>query len=347
MKRSNESAFQLAFVYVGTVVGAGFATGKEIVEFFVRFGWIGLFGILISGAIFTGLEAKMMLISKRIEAESYQDMNRFLFGAAASRYINVVMFFILLGVTSVMISGAGAIFEEQLGISKEYGIFLTIILSVIVLLKGSKGLFGVNVLVVPMLIFFSLIVFLDSFVFSSSESYVLALQMGEGEWILSAISYGAFNLALSQAVLVPVANEMTSEAVIKKGAVLGGIMLTVILFVCFLSLSSLDMLEAFDIPMAQVVYQVANSIHLIYLFVIFGEVFTSVIGNLYGLERQVRAYIRMNSVLTISLILLCCYVISKIGYGTLISTVYPIFGYVSIFFILFLFLKKVPASFDK
>lgn len=77
MKRSNESAFQLAFVYVGTVVGAGFATGKEIVEFFVRFGWIGLLGILISGVIFTGLGAKMMLISKRIEAESYQDMNRF------------------------------------------------------------------------------------------------------------------------------------------------------------------------------------------------------------------------------------------------------------------------------
>lgn len=123
MKRSNESAFQLAFVYVGTVVGAGFATGKEIVEFFVRFGWIGLIGILISGVIFTGLGAKMMLISKRIEAESYQDMNRFLFGVAASRYINIVMFFILLGVTSVMISGAGAIFEEQLGISKEYGIF--------------------------------------------------------------------------------------------------------------------------------------------------------------------------------------------------------------------------------
>lgn len=72
-----------------------------------------------------------------------------------------------------------------------------------------------------MLIFFSLIVFLDSFVFSSGESHVLGLQMGEGEWMLSAISYGAFNLALSQAVLVPVANEMTSEAVIKKGAVLG------------------------------------------------------------------------------------------------------------------------------
>ena len=65
--------------------------------------------------------------------------------------------------------------------------------------------------------------------------------------MLSAVSYGAFNLALSQAVLVPVANEMTSEAVIKKGAVFGGIMLTLILLACFLSLSSLDMLEAYDI----------------------------------------------------------------------------------------------------
>ncbi len=34
MEQSKGSAGQLAFVYVGTVVGAGFATGREIVEFF-------------------------------------------------------------------------------------------------------------------------------------------------------------------------------------------------------------------------------------------------------------------------------------------------------------------------
>ena len=95
--------------------------------------------------------------------------------------------------------------------------------------------------------------------------------------------------------------------------------------------------------MAQVVYQVANSIHLIYLFVIFGEVFTSVIGNLYGLERQVRAYIRMNSIFTISLILICCYVISKIGYGTLISTVYPVLAMSASFYPLSLSKKCLPA----
>ncbi|MFL6516822.1 MAG: hypothetical protein ACJ8GL_01940, partial [Bacillus sp. (in: firmicutes)] len=39
MKRDWTQAFQIAAVYVGTVVGAGFATGKEIVEFFSRFGF--------------------------------------------------------------------------------------------------------------------------------------------------------------------------------------------------------------------------------------------------------------------------------------------------------------------
>lgn len=41
MEQSKGSASQLAFVYVGTVVGAGFATGREIVEFFLKFGWFG------------------------------------------------------------------------------------------------------------------------------------------------------------------------------------------------------------------------------------------------------------------------------------------------------------------
>ncbi|MDQ7863737.1 hypothetical protein RCO48_29800 [Peribacillus frigoritolerans] len=45
--------FQIAAVYVGTVVGAGFATGKEIVEFFYPLWFfMALSGFLIAGYIF-------------------------------------------------------------------------------------------------------------------------------------------------------------------------------------------------------------------------------------------------------------------------------------------------------
>lgn len=71
---------QVAATYIGTVVGAGFATGKEIVQFFTQYGSMGLFGILISGLFFIWLGSKMMLIAQSIDATSYQTLNTHLFG---------------------------------------------------------------------------------------------------------------------------------------------------------------------------------------------------------------------------------------------------------------------------
>ncbi|MFP7330128.1 hypothetical protein [Bacillus subtilis] len=342
MEQSKGSASQLAFVYVGTVVGAGFATGREIVEFFLKFGWFGLFGILVSGGMFTLLGAKLMIISKRINAKSYQEMNIFLFGAAAGRIINVFMLFVLLGVTSVMLSGAGALFEEQLGMSAQIGMLITIGLSLIVMTRGVKGIFGVNVFVVPLLIIFSMIVVADSFIFSESRNAAQWVWPHRWDWLLSAFSYGALNLSLAQAVLVPLANEMSSEKVIKKGALIGGTMLTIVLSASFLSLSTLPDVFLYDIPMAQVVYLFARSVHLIYLLIIFGEVFTSVIGNLYGLEKQVQSFLPLKSKYIFTAIMITAYITSQIGYGKLISTIYPLFGYVSLAFIGALLCKKAP-----
>ncbi|MBZ5518500.1 MULTISPECIES: YkvI family membrane protein [Bacillus] len=344
MGQTKGSASQLAFVYVGTVVGAGFATGREIVEFFLKFGWIGLFGIVVSGLMFTYLGAKIMIISKRIHAASYQELNTYLFGQSIGRAVNMFMMFILLGVTSVMLSGAGALFHEQLGWPAQAGILLTIVLSFAVMTSGVKGVFGVNILVVPLLISFSFIVTADSFVFTSTRNADEWVWPDKWNWLLSAVSYGALNLSLAQAVLVPLANEMSSEKVIRRGAYIGGVLLTLVLAASFLSLSVLPDVLEFDIPMAQVVYSYSRSLHIIYLFIIFGEVFTSVIGNLYGLEKQLNSFLHIRSTYIYGGILAFAFIISQIGYGQLISTVYPVFGYVSLAFIGALICKKIPKE---
>jgi hypothetical protein len=42
------SVFQIASAYIGTVVGAGFASGQEVLLFFATCGYEGLWGILVS-----------------------------------------------------------------------------------------------------------------------------------------------------------------------------------------------------------------------------------------------------------------------------------------------------------
>jgi len=343
MKNQWFKVVQIAAVYVGTVVGAGFATGREIVEFFTQYGIYGMLGILICGFFFIHLGAKMMIISKKINANSYQDLNLFLFGRSFGPVINFFMLVVLFGVTSVMLSGAGAIFEEQLQLSRQMGVIVTIVLTIIAMSFGSKGLFSVNIVVVPLLIIFSLLVAISSFDSHTFSAFHLK-QATSFKWLISAISYAAFNLAMAEAVLVPLAQEVEDERVVKWGGIVGGATLTFILLSSHFALTTLPNVVSFDIPMAEVMKASVISFYLIYILVIYGEVFTSVIGNLFGLERHL---IRVVSVprMYIILFLLCgAFFVSQIGYSSLIAFLYPLFGYMSIVFLALLIIKKVPNS---
>ncbi|RSD28217.1 YkvI family membrane protein [Mesobacillus subterraneus] len=343
MKTNWGAAFQIAAVYVGTVVGAGFATGREIVEFFSRFGLFGLIGVFMAGYILTYMGAKLMRIAASIGARSYEEMNEHLFGKFFGRIINIVMLFMLLGVCAVMLSGAGAVFEEQLGLTKSIGIFVTIGLSLAVMFVGLKGVFAVNIVVVPMMILFSLIMFFLSVKLPGFVEQVVFLPYAEDGWkaVIGPFSYTALNLSLAQAVLVPVAAEIKDDSTVKWGGILGGIALTLILLSSHLTLIMLPGFETFEIPMAVIMKQLASGLYWIFVLIVYGEIFTSVIGNIFGLERQIQKYIKLPSLLVVALLFVICYFISLIDYGTLLSVLYPVFGYISLIFIVLLWMKPV------
>ena len=61
MKNKNQiSAFEMAVVYVGTIIGAGFASGQEIFQFFVRFKMKGFWGLVITELLFIIFFYKIM-----------------------------------------------------------------------------------------------------------------------------------------------------------------------------------------------------------------------------------------------------------------------------------------------
>ncbi|HAQ06528.1 MAG TPA: hypothetical protein DCR24_03005 [Bacillus bacterium] len=346
MKTNWGAAFQIAAVYVGTVVGAGFATGREIVEFFSRFGIFGLIGIFMSGYMLIYMGSKLMRIAASIGARSYEEMNEHLFGKFFGKMINIVMLVMLLGVCSVMLSGAGAVFEEQLGLSKSIGIFLTIGLSIVVMIVGIKGVFAVNTFVVPMMILFSLILFFLSMKLPGFIEQVVFIPHADDGWksVIAPFSYTALNLSLAQAVLVPVAAEIKDDNTVKWGGILGGVALTLILLSSHLTLIMLPGFETFEIPMAVIMKQLVSGLHWVFVLIVYGEIFTSVIGNIFGLERQLQKYVNLPSIVVVSILFLISYFISLINYGTLLSILYPVFGYISLTFIVLLWMKPVQLN---
>ena len=55
-----QSIFALASVYVGTVIGAGFASGQEILQFFGKYGYKGIPGIIVITILFSLLGASVL-----------------------------------------------------------------------------------------------------------------------------------------------------------------------------------------------------------------------------------------------------------------------------------------------
>jgi uncharacterized membrane protein YkvI len=345
MKKRWVIILQIAATYIGTVVGAGFASGKEIVEFFTVHGPMGMIGILVSGILFIWIGTKMMVLSHRIGAYSYEELNTYIFGEIAGRVINLLTLLILFGVTSVMLSGTGSIFEEQLGFSYQWGILITIVLCYVVMMKGLDGILAVNSLVVPMMICFSFLLITSLFE-NSGTSPLFRKEELQVSWKLfvSPFAYVAFNLAMAQAVLVPLGKEIEDESVLKWGGFWGGVGLCFMLLSCHFALYSLPNVSQFDIPIAEVIKSFGRSIHILFLIVVYGEIFTTLIGNVFGISRKMQKFFTLSERRIVLGILLLSFLISQVGFSSLLSFLYPLFGYIGLLMIFFVTLKQLPAK---
>ena len=215
---------------------------RKSLNFLPNLVFTAFWGILIAGYLFIFTGTKIMLVAVGILRPLLMRslMNIYL-GKKPAFIINLFFLLMLLGVSAVMISGAGAVFEEQLGMPKRFGVWLTIVLATVVLFFGTRGLFAINSFVVPVMISFSLILcFLTIGEGHFFESLSKVPESGLTWKILfSPFAYTAFNLALAQAVLVPIAHEVQDQKIIKRGGMLGGIFLTIILLSGHLSLMTL------------------------------------------------------------------------------------------------------------
>lgn len=338
------SILLVAATYIGTVIGAGFATGKEIVTFFSRFGAIGTLGIIISSYLFILFGNKIMITSARIEAYSYKEFNEYIFGRRFGKLINIMIFIIVVSTTSVMLSGAGSVFHEQLHVPFQVGIISTLILCYLVVLKGLNGLLAINAYIVPMIILFGLFIFISMFGQQPDKlvSMLTFTVPQHFQGLISPFTYASFNIVTALVVLVPLGKEIKDERVLKWGSFLGGIGLCMILLFSHFSLAANPGTFPFDIPMAEIAKQLGSLIHILFLVVIYGEIFNTVVANVYGVARQLKTSFQLKYKHAIWIILLVIFGISQIGYGQLLTTLYPFFGYLALLYLAVLLVKRKP-----
>ncbi|WP_270406203.1 hypothetical protein [Paenibacillus timonensis] len=340
---------QIAFTYIGTVVGAGFATGQEILQFFTRYGKWGVLTILLSTVLFVWLGTKMMLLARDIKAVSYEDLNRRLFGERVGKALSLFTLIVLIGVNSVMLAGAGSVFMEHLGLHYQTGLWITLIFTYLLLGRGINGVLQLNSIVVPMMLILSLAIITNT-AGSPGAARFLTLETDTAliaAWA-SPLMYSAFNLSMAQAVLVPIGSHTESRRVIVLGGVLGGLGVGFMLMAGHFALSAyMPGIVQYEIPMGSIAQQLGTTIQLIYVLLIFMEIFSTFVADVYGVTLQLQQRIQVPPMLISVTILCICYITSQFGFSSLLSVLYPVFGLFSLLWALMLGLyrrKETPVG---
>lgn len=340
--RNAVKVLQIGFTYIGTIVGAGFATGQEIIKFFTQYGKWGAFTILLATILFIWLGTKMMLLAHDIGASSYEDLNRRLFGNRTGSWVSIFTLVVLMGVNSVMLAGAGSVFMEHLGLHYQTGLWITLIGTYFLLHRGIQAILQLNSIVVPLMLILSLIIISNTAGMPEAGRFLTYSTDGSlGAAWASPLMYTAFNLGMAQAVLVPIGSHTQNRKVLIWGGIAGGIGVGFLLMAGHFALSAhMPGIVQFEIPMGHIANHLGEIVRYVYVTLIFLEIFSTFVADVYGVTLQLKHHLKIAPKLLSLILLLICYVTSQFGFSSLLSVLYPLFGLFSLIWVVMLVLHR-------
>ena len=274
---------KISFIYVGTVIGAGFASGREIIEFFGVYGLKGIIGITISGFLFSLLGGLFLLKIYKYRIKGYNDLVGRVFGGAFGAALDVIIAISLYTGFSVMVSGSGAIFKEELKMPFDLGIITMVALSFVVFLFNLKGFSFINSILVPLLILgilFTSIYLIISVGFNFHDYDVGISLTHKGNFFTSSLLYVGSN----SLIIITVFSSLLPLIGNKKTVILGGVIGGFILYILSLSILSVILLyypevATMDIPMLKISNYIGSNYRKLYAVILWIAIFTTAIAN--------------------------------------------------------------------
>lgn len=337
MKEKIFLVFQIGAVFIGTVVGAGLASGQEISQFFTTYGYKSFIGIFLCCFIYIAMAFIIIDISLKYKLNSYDGLISLVSPGLLGNITNFLTTFFLIGSSATILAGSGALIHQYFGVSNWIGIVAMITISIIILFRDTKGLIEINSVIVPSLIIVILTLFIlyISFYKDIDASYLKTIPYYKNNWLFSSLIYGGFNVLCCSGVLVPLCQEINRKKSLRIGVVIGSIGLTLLAFIInLLLLLNVPYIFKYEIPLLYIANRFGRVIQIMLMCIIWLEMFSTEVSNIYSVGKNFEEIFNISYKKSVIVIILIAIPISQIGFVKLISFLYPAFAVVSFIFMI-------------
>ena len=330
----------LGAIYMGTVIGAGFATGQEIMSFFTVYGKQGLLGIALASALFFLLWYLVLLQTIRKQYQCLRDILLPLAGERLTLAFELMADVFCLAGYCIMLSGCGAVLEESWNLNYTMTIFLLSVFLIWCLSRELSGLVAANKLLLSVIL--ALTIVIGSACISDRQGISeTSLQGEKGSWLMSSLLYVSYNGTLALVVLSSLGSYTDRVGAALGGAAIGalGIMLMAGLM-WFITWVNYPGLYGAQVPLLQVARPLGNLLFLSSVIVLLAAMITTALGLGFAFARSVSKRFGLSYKRAIYFLLIGI-PLAKYNFAALINTIYPFFGKLGIIFAIFLAIKQV------
>ncbi len=333
-----KKSLSIAAVYTGLVIGAGFASGREIFEYFNLSSRHDFTGIIFACLAFGALSFVIMQLSKLLCVSSFDELINAVGGKLLSGPLKLFMFCFMFCGFFVMLSACGALFESSFSLPSRTGILFLATLCFVVFVFETKGLVAANSIMVPFMIVGMIFLCVYSILFKTAEVFN-SFSAFRRNFIVSAICYVSYNTITAGAVLVPL-SEAVSKKTILRAASISSSILGILIFLVWSALNIYyDSIFSSQMPLLTIATNQSRLFGKLYGIILFMALCTTAISHGFGILGKFHFKTRLDRALASAILCLAAMPFARLGFSSLVSYLYSAFGFMGLIWTVLLLVR--------
>ncbi|MRG87963.1 YkvI family membrane protein [Salinibacillus xinjiangensis] len=320
-----KSGFKWMFLIIGTMVGAGYASGRELWQFF---GHESGLAILLFSIMFGVCCHVILSISYEQQTAHYLPVLRIIVGKHLTSLYDILILFYLFTTTVIMMAGSGATWQA-FHFSYWWGIAILCIPLILAFVWDIKGILSMNSLILPLLIGGLLFVLV---LFTLEQELSLLSHIHEQTNWASAFPFTALNILPLVAVLGAVGKHVRHKGEIWVASIGSAAVLGVISFIYNSSLIHIsEEILLYEIPLFAILKHYPYKMFIFISFLLWVALFTTALSSVLGLVSRIQEKVRMPLWLLALIIIGVTIPFTSFGFATLIEYLYPLYGLLNLY----------------
>lgn len=290
-KRNNEvkisKVFLIGGAFIGLLIGSGLATGQEIMQYFVSYGYMGYASIALMFILFIYVNISFTAVGYEQQFEEPKNIYRYYCGNVLGTFFDYFSVIFVYSSFWVMVAGAGALFNQQFGLPIWLGGSIVGVAAILTLLLGFNRLVGIIGSIGPIVVVIILLIGIAGVMMNPGGLSTFAekaqplvndgkiLQAGNN-WFIGCASYVGFCMMWLAVFMANLGKTSSSRREASFGSIFGSILFTAAVIVLMLGLAAnVSEVAGAPIPTLVLVTKINPALAVIFSVIVFVKIYAA------------------------------------------------------------------------